>query len=370
MATNAKWDGTHKANQGTPAAQAFERVTEQHLKNSGIAFDFSAGTAPHTYAVQIGAASADTVSGSDARDYLWGRAEDDALAGNRGDDNLFGDAGADLLVGGDGGDRLIGGLGHDTLYGGMDADGLMGGMGDDILDEGDGHGDLNGGAGDDILIGGRGADAFMISADSGNDVIRDFTAGPGMFDHLAIVGLSWSDLTFDDSAEGVHISWDGGSVLLNGVSKAELSQDDFMFANSPELPPSSRPADGPAPERPTPSEEGPAIAGAGASNPAADRIADAMLKRDAAVQLAFSGDEAYTVKVGTSKPDRFIGDDAWDNFFGRDGNDQLSGNGGNDIIQGDAGDDKLDGGDGSDRLDGGSGADQLIGGNEEDEVMG
>lgn len=371
MTNYAKWgNGKHETASRTAADRAFERVAEQHLKHGGVAFDFSGGAAPYDYAVQIGTAGSNSLQGGEARDYLWGRTGDDALAGNAGSDNLFGDAGADLLVGGGGGDRLFGGRGNDTLYGGTDADGLMGGMGNDVLDEGDGHGDLNGGAGDDILIGGRGADAFMISADSGNDVIRDFTAGPGMFDHLAINGLSWNDLSFDDTAEGVQISWDGGSVLLSGVSKAELSQDDFMFANSPELPPSSRPADGPSPERSTPSVDGPSISGTGGRTSPADRIADAMLKRDSTVTLAFSGDEAYTVAVGTTKADRFIGDDAWDIFFGRDGNDQLFGDGGNDIIQGDAGDDELDGGDGSDRLDGGPGADQLSGGNQEDEVMG
>lgn len=351
-------------------ARALERIAAQHGGSEGISFDFDAGMAPYDYAIRVGTRTNNSFQGSEARDYLWGLGGNDALSGDAGQDNLFGDAGADVLVGGDGGDRLVGGMGDDRLYGGAESDGLMGGMGNDILDEGEGHGDLNGGAGDDILIGGLGADAFMISPDSGNDVIRDFTAGLGMFDHLAINGLSWSDLSFADTAAGVKISWGGGSVLLNGVAKAQLSQDDFMFADSPELPPASRPADGPSPERPTMSQDGPAVSGSNARNPAFDRVADAMLRRDTPVEFGFTGDERYTVKVGTSEADRFNGAESWDQFFGRDGNDRLFGNGGNDILQGDAGRDLLEGGAGSDRLDGGMGNDQLSGGDGEDEVMG
>jgi Ca2+-binding RTX toxin-like protein len=351
-------------------ARALERVAAQHAQRDGISFDFDAGAAPYDYTVRVGTGGVNTLQGGESRDYLWGLGGNDALSGGAGDDNLFGGAGADLLVGGDGGDRLTGGMGSDTLYGGAQADGLMGGMGNDILDEGDGHGDLNGGAGDDILTGGRGADAFMISRDSGHDIIRDFTPGPGVFDHLAIDGLTWADLSFADTADGAMIHWDGGSVLLNGVAKEDLSQDDFMFAESPELPPSSRPAIGPAPERPGDSDEGPVISGADRSNPAVDRIADAMLRRDTPVQFGFSGDEAYTVRVGTDGADNFTGAQGWDQLFGRDGNDGLLGKGGNDILQGDAGEDMLDGGAGSDRLDGGTGNDRLSGGDAEDELMG
>ncbi|MCD2516752.1 calcium-binding protein [Massilia sp. G4R7] len=360
---------TSDARQRDAGAQALERVAEQHAR-FGLSFDFDAGMAPYDYAIKVGTGGPNHFLGGAARDYLWGLAGTDSLSGGAGNDNLFGDGGTDLLVGGDGGDRLVGGKGNDRLFGGAGADGLMGGIGNDLLDEGDGHGDLNGGPGNDILIGGRGADAFMISPDSGHDVIRDFTAGPGMFDHLAIKGLSWGDLSFADTADGVEVSWNGGSVLLNGVKMADLSQDDFMFADSPELPPSSRAADGPAPERPTMSQEGPVITGSDRANPAFDRIADAMLRRDIPVGFDFTGDERYTVKVGTGGADVFNGGASWDQLFGRDGDDRLFGNGGNDILQGDAGNDQLDGGAGSDRLDGGMGKDRLAGGDGEDEVMG
>jgi serralysin len=136
---------------------------------------------------------------------------------------------------------------------------LMGGAGNDYLDEGDGHGDLEGGPGNDILVGGLGPDAFGVDLTSGDDVIRDFTAGPGMFDHLAR-DLTWEDLSFENMAAGGKIIWDGGSVLIEGVQQSELAQYGFMFAEEPDLPPASRDVSGPTPERPSPmSSAGPLI---------------------------------------------------------------------------------------------------------------
>jgi hypothetical protein len=147
---------------------------------------FTAGS--QAYLLAQGDDSPNAMIGGNERTYFWGLAGNDSIAAGSMGGNLFGDSGDDLLVGKAGPDRLVGGKGNDRLYGGAENDMLMGGEGHDFLDEGPGHGDLQGGPGNDALIGGTGADAFEISPDSGNDVIRDFTAGPGMFDHLAIRG--------------------------------------------------------------------------------------------------------------------------------------------------------------------------------------
>ena len=151
----------------------------------------------------------------------------------------IGGKGNDRLSGGMGEDHLVGGVGNDRLSGGDAADTLMGGDGNDYLNEGAGHGDLEGGRGNDVLVGGLGADAFMISSDSGHDVINDFRAGVGMFDHLAVMDIQPEQLRFQDTPEGVVISWltenGGGSVLLEGVKKTDLAQDDFMFADDRHL---------------------------------------------------------------------------------------------------------------------------------------
>jgi len=62
-------------------------------------------------------AGADSLSGSQYGDDLWGYAGDDTLAGDAGDDMLKGDDGADSLDGGAGDDTLLGGAGDDVLTG-------------------------------------------------------------------------------------------------------------------------------------------------------------------------------------------------------------------------------------------------------------
>ncbi|ACG77880.1 hypothetical protein PHZ_c1467 [Phenylobacterium zucineum HLK1] len=346
-----------------------QELANRYLSEGGFTFDFDAGRARYNYQVSVGDNGRDALAGRGDRDHFWGLGGDDQLSGSRENDVLYGDAGADTLSGGDGADRLTGGLDGDRLYGGADADALMGGMGDDHLDEGAGHGDLQGGMGDDTLVGGAGPDAFAVDPTSGNDVIRDFTAGPGMFDHLALRDLRWEDLSFVDTAAGVRVSWNGGSVLLEGVRQADLAQDDFMFAEEPDLPPASREASGPTAERATPSVEGPALRRGDLPGERFDQAADATL-RDGHLTLAFAGDEPYQVIVGDRDGDELTGAAGADNIFGRDGDDSLDGAGGDDVLQGDAGDDRLDGGDGMDRLDGGMGADTLTGGAMVDDIMG
>jgi serralysin len=347
-----------------PAAAFLERILERF----GATFDFYAGSAPHHYRVSIGTRDSDSIGGTGDRDYLWGMRGNDRLAGGLENDNVYGDLGADVMTGGGGEDLLVGGMSDDRLFGGPEPDALRGGDGDDYLDEGAGHGDLDGGPGNDTIIGGPGADAFMVMPGSGDDVIKDFTAGPGMFDHLALSGLRWEDLSFADTATGVRVSWGSGAVLLEGVFKADLAQDDFMFADSPDLPPASRSPTGPASERSSQSSDGPAIAGTGPSE-RVDSLTDALL-RNHRFELSFTGEEEYRVGIGTLQGDDLAGTSAWDHLFGRDGNDKLRGMEGDDILQGDAGADLLDGGNGQDRLDGGPGTDNLSGGAGEDNLDG
>ena len=318
---------------------------------------FSAGTEPMTYLMALGTETDNSMVGADERTYFWGLGGNDTLVAGSMGSNMYGDSGNDVLVGKVGSDRLKGGKGNDRLYGGASNDALMGGEGDDVLDEGAGHGDLDGGPGNDTLIGGPGADAFAIGPNSGNDVIKDFTAGPGMFDHLAISQLRWADLTIQDTAAGVKISWATGSVVLEGVLKADLAQDDFMFQESPDLPPGTRAPSGPTAERASPSTAGPAATG--------DRLGGQL-----ATNFTFQGDERYRVAIGGDTADQLTGTDAWDHLIGKDGNDTLDGGAGDDVLEGNAGNDVLTGGAGMDKLDGGPGNDRLSGGEENDEIMG
>lgn len=250
--------------------QSFSRTPEAGIQPSGLALEFRAGS--EAYRLALGLDESDSIAGTSARDHGWGLGGADAIGGGAGQDVLSGGAGRDLLSGNDGMDLLRGGNGADTFYGGAEADMLFGGAGNDYLDEGAGHSGLEGGPGDDTLVGGQGPDAFVVDRTSGEDTILDFTAGPGTFDHIALRELRWENLTVEDTTSGARISWDGGSVLLVGVAKAELAQDDFMFAGSPDLPPASRNPVGPAAERGSPSDPGPEITGADDSLPVRPRM--------------------------------------------------------------------------------------------------
>lgn len=310
------------------------------------------------YDLRIGQAHFDFFSGSDAMDVQFGRANADILLGNAQNDDLLGGRGSDVLVGGAGMDHIDGGKGNDLLIGGDAADGLRGADGRDYLSEGVGHGDLEGGAGNDVLSGGLGGDAFIVDPTSGHDIVVDFQAGPGILDHIAFREITPEELTFQDPAAGVKISWaDGeGSVLLAGIEKADLAQDDFMFADDRYLlQPTSADAD---------HVSAVSFAKDEGFNVFAPDITDSTTP---ATTIHF---DEFNVQIGAAQADALAGTDARDFYFGLGGDDRLSGAAEDDNLTGDAGNDTLDGGMGQDHLVGGAGDDQLFGGDQADNLMG
>lgn len=190
--------------------------------------------------IGVGQRSSDRLVGSADTDVLIGRAGYDRLSSMDGDDVLQGDAGKDRLEGGAGSDWLDGGQGDDRLEGGDQADTLMGEDGRDKLDAGAGDDMLEGGMGDDELTGGAGADAFIVSPDSGNDIITDFQArgaAQGGFDHIALRDIRPDEVTVTNTQRGILVSWNtdegDGSVLLVGLTSSDLRQSDFMFYDEP-----------------------------------------------------------------------------------------------------------------------------------------
>lgn len=245
---------------------------------SGVAVDLvSGGTG--------GEAAGDTYSGIE---YVYGSAFDDTIRGEAGVNRLVGGFGNDILDGREGNDILVGGLGADTLIGGAgdrdvadysdapewvrldlatggtygDAEGdnysgveyvygsqfgdtirgdagvnrLVGNGGRDALDGAGGIDYLIGGLGEDVLTGGEGADVFQFEFGAfGDDTITDFWAGGGRTDRIWLQGqgvMSFDDLLANhcaDTGEGALITCDGGSILIEGVTKAQLNVDDFIF---------------------------------------------------------------------------------------------------------------------------------------------
>lgn len=82
--------------------------------------------------------------------------------------------------------------------------------------------------GDDTLTGGSGADVFVFNtlASEGADNITDFELGT---DTLELVGSTYAALTFIDTGSGTRVEWDNGSVELEGIAVASLTEDQFAF---------------------------------------------------------------------------------------------------------------------------------------------
>ena len=132
----------------------------------------------------------DDVRGGDGDDAVYGNLGDDVIGGDNGNDVLYGGQGNDESYGNTGIDILYGGLGSDTsfggqdgdvLYGNLDNDALFGNLGDDVLYGGQGDDTLVGGDGRDTLIGGKGADffSFPVATLTQANVIADYNAAEG-----------------------------------------------------------------------------------------------------------------------------------------------------------------------------------------------
>lgn len=160
---------------------------------------------------------------------LNGTAAADRLQGGAGATKINGLAGNDWMDGGAGNDRLSGSLGNDRLYGNADHDKLYGGTGDDRLYGGSGSDTLEGESGNDVLAGGLGADRFVFRTTSNSDTIIDFQDGS---DRIQIIGgpAGFGGLKLTTVGEDVRISFGTVRILVEDITRAELSAADFIFS--------------------------------------------------------------------------------------------------------------------------------------------
>ncbi|WP_416357676.1 SwmB domain-containing protein [Aureimonas phyllosphaerae] len=165
----------------------------------------------------------DTVRGGQGNDIVRGGQDDDEVQGDRGDDQVFGDNGNDVVNGNQGADTVNGGMGDDIVRGGQDNDEVRGGQGDDFVFGDLGNDEVWGDLGNDTLSGGAGADVFQFAANSGNDVVTDFSRAEG--DTLNFGGQTYTVADVDGSA--VFTLSGGGTVVLTGVSSASLDAGAF-----------------------------------------------------------------------------------------------------------------------------------------------
>ena len=239
-----------------------------------------------------GGAGNDIVSGASGDDRIAGGGGNDSLNGGSGSDVISGGMGDDLIRGSSGNDTVLGGNGRDTIFAGegddvirefiggnvirgndgndtviymstasvtvdltaglatagswqdrlFDIENIGAGSGDDRLfgDTSDntffgraGDDVISGGGGNNMLYGNGGADVFLIRPVAGMDVVGDFAIGT---DRLDVSGLEFdtyalleSEMTETGAGVRFEHSEAAGSVLLTGVTLAQLDEASFIF---------------------------------------------------------------------------------------------------------------------------------------------
>ncbi len=191
---------------------------------------------------QTGTNAVDTVFGGAGRDRINGGGGDDVFYGDSGNDTLFGGEGNDILSGGSDWDQLSGGNGNDRVWAGNGRDKVwLGGGNDTFFDNnqtgsngkdtvygGLGNDTINLAGGDDWASGGAGADTFVWNTayNTGADLISDFEDGT---DILLLKNITFAELSISQTANGAEVSWDNGSILLEGVAHTAIAEDNFVF---------------------------------------------------------------------------------------------------------------------------------------------
>src|SRR5215813_4048922 len=289
------------------------------------------------------------------------------------------------------------------------ADRLFGGDFDDTLSGGDGNDVIGGKGGTNLVTGGAGSDAFVYAlSDQHHDVVTDFRQGEDVIDLRAadIGDFATVQHLLSNDAQGNAVittvtNGVSSTVTLTGVSAAQLTAADFVFAgNSNDVLTGSDNADdlfggagsdslaGNAGDDRLFGEQGYDNLSGGAGNdslfggqdgdsleggPGADYLdggdgIDEVTYRTAQTGVTASlasggtgGDAAGDVYVsienmwGSNFDDVLEGDDQANSIFGLDGNNVIRGGGGNDQLYGGSGNDTFYGGAGADRIDGAGG---------------
>lgn len=233
----------------------------------------------------------------------------------------------------------------DTLEGTDGLDNIFGGGGDDVLSGGAGWDFLDGGAGDDTMSGGAEEDWFLMQG-GGDDVIEDFNPGEDMLDFVG-TGVAFADIQSEATEAGLQLSWDGGSLLLKGVtdelsSDWVMTEDDLMIMEPIVDPDFGGDFDG---------DLDGGFGGDSSDGDIAliepsddDDLVFIQPIGDPIVDPGFGPDFAINIVQGTDENDTLTGTDGMDDLFGGAGDDVLNGGAEWDYLIGEGGNDTLTGG--------------------------
>ncbi len=184
-----------------------------------------------------GGGQVDTLLGNDGNDTIFGNGGTDTLNGGFGDDLIYGGSQADTILAGSGNDTMFGnggtdtlngGSGDDLIYGGSQADTILAGTGNDTIYAYGGLDFINSGTGLDTIWLGVGAATLVLNTGDGYDTIKNFQLGATKLQVSSTVNLS-----FTDSADGAQIfqggdllavvNWQSASTFSNNASQIFVS---------------------------------------------------------------------------------------------------------------------------------------------------
>ncbi|MDA0781081.1 MAG: hypothetical protein PQ612_00875 [Rickettsiales bacterium] len=121
---------------------------------------------------------------------------------------------------------------NNFLFGTNLADYINGNGGNDLILGLAGDDEVNGGQGNDILLGGAGNDKFVFDANSGNDIIWDFTKGSDKIDIDPSIYGNVSDILSNITYQNGNAKIDlggGNNIYVKGLTPNNpLTKDDFV----------------------------------------------------------------------------------------------------------------------------------------------
>ncbi len=262
---------------------------------------------------------AQSLSGTDSDNFIWGGLNDDIIMGLAGNDTIEARDGNDTVYGGDG-DDIISGV--EIAYGGDDNDTisgtgqLYGEAGNDSITA-QGNSSVDGGVGDDLIFVQSGD--YVIEGGEGNDVVYIPFGSQGPFPDIFGDPIALQNISKQKNG-GYLITTDAGSYAINNVETIAFSAYRGRDFHTPEELLSEKTI-------PTVKVNGSDI------NP-----------------NAYQGPVSYLDYefIGESTDDIIVGSLSNDFFNLKDGDDAAEGGIGDDVLDGGAGSNFLTGGQGSD----------------------
>jgi len=334
-------------------------------------------------------AGADTITGSNENDRMFGHAGNDTISGLDGNDVLDGGAGSDTLIGGKGDDLYVinvvtdvikesGGSSNDWVESAVNVDlttaafanienlaltgvsnlagtgdggnndvrgnsgnnKLMGNAGNDYLDGGAGVDTLDGGTGDDQMIGGYGSDTYYVDStgDKANEQAPTFGDIAGGIDLVISSAKTFALTTYIENLTLVGTAENGfGNDIANKITGNDAANTLDGGGGADTL-----------------------IGGKGDDYYIVDN------SKDVVTELSTGGAKDVVMSTANFTLGNYVEN------LALYGNDDLTGTGNSlgNVISGNSGDNVLDGKSGNDNLTGGSGEDFLIGGSGDDKLRG